>query len=300
MSKLKPLSATFFISVGLFTITSYLPDLKAFRTPPKTQADVEPSPIDVREIYGSVFTGKTGTIVAETIPTITETPQITETPIIEPTQDSNTPQTDSRGITADLFTDSSTTITEEQVLGEQTQQEENQDITSEETDYIGTIKIIGPNIGVEPINRTASIIIPKIGVNSPIALDTPVNDRQAYMKALEIGVAHAKGTSLPTDEPNTNTYLFAHSTANEANIARYAAVFTKTKQLTLGDKITVFHNNKRFDYEITQQEVVPSFDTTVLTRKHDYPALTLQTCDPPGNPINRFLTTAKLIGVYDK
>lgn len=294
MTTIKPLSATFLVSVGLFTITSYLPEIRPFKAPPHSSANVLPTPVDLHNIYEPVFhkpTTNNEMAVVYTQPTETPypTPETAEVAVL-PAQ---------TGIVEELFQDTETE--QGAVLSEQTDSAPPTESTiTVEPNYLGTISIVGPELGVEPIDRNASIVIPKINVNSPIALETPVNDRNAYMKALEIGVAHAKGTSLPTDQPDTNTYLFAHSTANEANIARYAAVFTKTKQLTTGDRITVFHQGKRFDYEITQQEVVPSFDTTVLTRTHDYPALTLQTCDPPGQAINRFLTTAKLVGVYDK
>lgn len=157
----------------------------------------------------------------------------------------------------------------------------------------------GPPLLVEPIDRNGSIIIESIGVNSPIVFDVPVDDRAEYERALNLGVAHAQRTSKPVDRPG-NTYLFAHSTANEANIARYAAVFTKLHQLPVGERLTLFYQDKRFDYEVVKQEVVDRFEVSVLAREYDFPALTLQTCDPPGQEINRRIVTAKLVGVFDE
>jgi len=172
-------------------------------------------------------------------------------------------------------------------------------LKSQNGSVLGSLEVIGPPLDIEPVNRTNAIVAPAININSPFVVDVTVHDKDAYMQALESGVAHALGTGKPNEE-NANTYLFAHSTANESNIARYAAVFTKLKDMEVGEKIILFYEGKRYDYEIVTEEIVPRFDTSVLQRQYDFTALTLQTCDPPGIPKNRFITTAKLVGVYDR
>jgi len=165
---------------------------------------------------------------------------------------------------------------------------------------LGTITTIGPNTDTTPVNTTNSIVIPSIDVNNPIALDISVSNKTEYQAALDLGVAHAKGTDKPTTE-DSNTYLFAHSTANQAHIARYAAVFTRLDELEIdSDTITLYYNNLRYDYKVVQKEIVPSFETSVLTRNYDYPAVTLQTCYPPGQAVDRLIITGQLIGVYDQ
>lgn len=149
-----------------------------------------------------------------------------------------------------------------------------------------------------PINTDAAIIIEKINVNSPIALRVSVSDKDAYFKALEQGVAHANGTALPSEEPG-NTYLFAHSTPNPLEIKKYAAEFTLLNKLALNDRITIMYENKRYDYVITESKIVKSFDLSPLLDPVEKPTLTLQTCDPPGIPINRLIVRAELVGVYD-
>ena len=302
MGKLKPLSKTFVVAVSLFTITSYLPD---FRPPSHTQANVDPTPIDLRDLYQPVFgdatreTSSTSTYIPPSdefaqVVTDQESVDVLSQEQLDPANVEETPveemavEPDVAALPTQRFGD---------VLGAETDEPTTPVV---EEPILGTVSLVGPTLAEAPVNPDATIMIPKIGVNSPIALNAPVNDRNAYMKALEVGVAHAKGTDLPSDVPNTNTYLFAHSTANEANIARYAAMFTKLSQLNIGDQVIVFYQGKRFDYTVEQQEVVNSFDTTVLTRKHDFPALTMQTCDPPGVPQNRRLVTARLVGMYDR
>ncbi len=161
----------------------------------------------------------------------------------------------------------------------------------------GTILIIPPALGVEPINTTNSIIITKIDVNSPIVWDVDVMNNTAYNNALKTGVAHAAETAYPSDHAG-NTYLFAHSTLNPLDIERYAAEFTLLHRLEINDKITVYYEGKRYDYLVISKEVVNKFNTEPLTREPDFPMLTLQTCDPPGVPLNRLIITAKLAAVY--
>lgn len=164
---------------------------------------------------------------------------------------------------------------------------------------LGTFITIGPELPMTPIDPNGTIMIPKINVNSPIAFDIQVSDKKYYEEALDRGVAHALGTDKPTTEIS-NTYLFAHSTQFEEHISRYAAVFTKLNQLEIGDQIIIFYQGKRYDYRVAQEEIVPSFDVSVLARRYDYPALTLQTCYPPGIPKDRLITTARLENVYDR
>lgn len=161
----------------------------------------------------------------------------------------------------------------------------------------GEVLEIAPPLRVDPINQTNAVIIEKIGVNTPIVWDVSVTDKNAYMNALNSGVAHASISVKPSKLAG-NTYLFAHSTLNPLEIERYAAEFTLLHRLDPGDRITVMYNEVRYDYEVEDKSVVKGFDTTPLTRQPDYSMLTLQTCDPPGIPQNRLIITAKLIGSY--
>ncbi|MCA9397332.1 sortase [candidate division WWE3 bacterium] len=154
-----------------------------------------------------------------------------------------------------------------------------------------------PPLSVIPVNTQGSILIEDINVNSPIVFNVSVTDKNAYFSALEQGVAHAGGTALPSKKPG-NTYLFAHSTPNPLEIKKYGAVFTLLNKLDLNDRITVFKDDVRYDYRVTEQKIVKSFDVSPLLDPVDKPVLTLQTCDPPGIPLNRLIIRAELEGVY--
>ena len=162
----------------------------------------------------------------------------------------------------------------------------------------GEILLIPPTLKQPPANTSGSIVIEKIDVNVPVVWNVSVSDKNTYLKALEQGVAHADGSSRPAKTAG-NTYLFSHSTLNPLEIERYSASFTLLHRLEIGDRITVFSDSVRYDYEVEGKEIVKGFNTEPLTRIPDHPILTLQTCDPPGIPLNRLIITAKLLNVYN-
>lgn len=147
---------------------------------------------------------------------------------------------------------------------------------------------------VTPINRGFSIVIEKIGVNAPVVKNVNVAKDQDYLNSLKYGVAHAAGTALPPDARG-NTYLFAHSALDFWNFGKYAMVFTLLNKLNNGDRIVLFYEGRRYDYQVFSKEIVKDFDTKPLLRTYDEPVLTLQTCDPPGTALNRLIVTARLV-----
>ncbi|OGC38666.1 hypothetical protein A2V54_02735 [candidate division WWE3 bacterium RBG_19FT_COMBO_53_11] len=145
---------------------------------------------------------------------------------------------------------------------------------------------------VTPKSTQFGIVIEKIGVNAPVIANVSVTDKRAYLKALETGVAHAQGTAKPGQIGNA--YLFAHSSLDFWNFGPYSGVFNLLRKLDKGDRIVVFYKGQRFDYYVTDKQVVSGFDTKPLTRTFATPHLTLQTCDPPGVALNRMIITAEL------
>ena len=156
----------------------------------------------------------------------------------------------------------------------------------------------GPILKQAPVNTSFSVIINKINVNTPVVADVNPADKDAYLNALNSGAAHALGTVKPGQVGNS--YIFAHSTANIFNIERYAAVFTLLGKLDVGDRITTFYADKRYDYIIDRKYVVDFSDVSPLTATFDHPVLTLQTCDPPGTEFKRLILVSHLEGTYSK
>lgn len=153
-------------------------------------------------------------------------------------------------------------------------------------------------IRIVPVNKDFSIVIEKIDVNAPIVPNVSVTDENAYKEALRNGIASAISSDFPTTAPS-NVYLFAHSSLNFWELGKYATTFNLLRKLNYKDRIHVFYNQQDFIYEVANKEVVKGWDMSPLTRPVIEPLLTLQTCDPPGTTLNRFVVTAKLVEVKE-
>src|SRR5258706_5842038 len=143
-----------------------------------------------------------------------------------------------------------------------------------------------------PVNTSFSIVIPKIGADAQVLANVNPANEDEYLKALKLGVAHAKGTSLPNQ--NGTIYMFAHSTDNFWDVGRYNAIFYLLKDLNIGDNAIIFYNNKRYDYSVTDKKITDPSDVSYLVNsKKTENQLVLQTCWPPGTTLKRLLVIAK-------
>ena len=153
-------------------------------------------------------------------------------------------------------------------------------------------------IKLNPVNTNFALVIEKIGVNAPIVANVSVSNEDVYKRALKEGVAHAISSDYPTKVPS-NVFLFAHASLNFWEFGKYSTVFNLLRKLNYTDKIHIFYNGKDFVYEVANKEVVKGWNTNPITRPTIEPILTLQTCDPPGTTLNRYVVTAKLIEVNE-
>lgn len=138
-----------------------------------------------------------------------------------------------------------------------------------------------------------SIVIPKINANATIVPNVDPGNEAEFQDALQLGVAHAKGTVFPGQRGNT--YLFAHSTDNWWNVGRYNAIFYLLKDLSIGDEAIVYFENLRYNYVVTDSRIVDPSDVSYLvdSQKQSDETLILQTCWPPGTTWKRLLVFAK-------
>lgn len=144
-----------------------------------------------------------------------------------------------------------------------------------------------------PIDPDFSIVIPKIAANARIKPNVDASDKEAYLAALQDGVAHTDGTAFP-GEPG-HIFLFAHSTDYIWNVGTYNAVFYLLYKLENNDEINVFYRGQRYVYKVTGREVVDPSQVEYITRKTDKEFLTLQTCWPPGTTLKRILIFAERV-----
>jgi len=152
------------------------------------------------------------------------------------------------------------------------------------------------DIQLEAVDKNFGLVIERLGINVPVVKDVPVTNLDAYMSALEHGVAHAAVSKYPSQNPG-NVYIFAHASLNFWRLGKYATVFNLLRHLKEGDAIHVFYEGQIFVYKVVSVERYKGFEVYPLTRPVLEPLLTLQTCDPPGTTINRLVVTAKLVEV---
>jgi len=143
-----------------------------------------------------------------------------------------------------------------------------------------------------PKDTDFSILIPKIGASAKIFPNVDPSSQDKFLPILMQGVAHAAGTVFPGI--NGNVYLFAHSTDNFWDIGRYNAVFYLLKDLTKGDEVVIFYQNKRYNYIVTASKIVNPSDISYLvdSQNQNKQQLILQTCWPPGTTFQRLLVFA--------
>ncbi len=144
-------------------------------------------------------------------------------------------------------------------------------------------------------NTNFSIVIPKIAAAAPIVENVDSQNKDAYLKALRRGVAHAAGTSFPLDPGNV--YLFAHSTDSFLNFNAYNAVFYLIGKLKKGDEIFIYYRDRKIKYVVEEVKVVDAKDNEYLYGNGSDKLLILQTCYPPGTTLKRLIVIAREVGV---
>lgn len=144
-----------------------------------------------------------------------------------------------------------------------------------------------------PKDPKFGLVIPKIGANSKIIPNVDASNEKDFLPILYQGIAHAKGTVFPGIPGNI--YLFAHSSDNFWDVGRYNAVFYLLKDLTKGDDVVVFFENKRHNYLVSKSVILDASDVSYLVKSQEVgeERLILQTCWPPGTTWKRLLVIAR-------
>ena len=120
------------------------------------------------------------------------------------------------------------------------------------------------------------LTVPSIGL-----YDVPVL-RSNTQRALDNGVVHARGTSMPWSETSEkNVYLAGHRLGWPGTGSHL--VFYRLNELGEGDEVVLKGRSGRYAYRVTEAFVVGPEDTWVMGRVVGKDILTLQTCTPiPG------------------
>lgn len=157
-------------------------------------------------------------------------------------------------------------------------------------------QIPGLELNVSPPDTR--IIIPRIAKNVPvvtISSEALVNRdwnklEQQIQEALQDGVVHYPSTAFPDE--NGNMVITGHSSYFAWDPGRFKDVFALLHDVQVGDKIYVYHDQNRYDYEVYETKVVLPTQVDVLTQAGD-DRLTLITCTPVGTNLKRLVVLAR-------
>jgi sortase A len=134
--------------------------------------------------------------------------------------------------------------------------------------------------------------IAKIGITAPVTLNVDGNNKDEYLKSLEQGIDHLKGTPLPGEAGNS--VIFGHSSYFANKPGSYKDIFAKLNNLAAGDLIVMKSKNITYTYKITDKKIIGSKDLTVLASTAPQKTLTLLTCWPVGT-INQRLAVQAIL-----
>ncbi|MFH1749429.1 MAG: sortase [bacterium] len=151
------------------------------------------------------------------------------------------------------------------------------------------------NSGFVPVSQEIesdfSLSINKLNLlDIPIILDIDGASEEIYLKALEGGVAHWKGTAYSGKKGNS--FIFGHSEYWWNKPGNYKQVFKNLDQLVKGDEVVIKSEKRTYKYVVLENKIINPEDTEVLKQTLDY-RLTLMTCWPPGSTVKRMIVTAK-------
>lgn len=133
------------------------------------------------------------------------------------------------------------------------------------------------------------IEISKIGVKAPVTAKVNGDNKGEYNSSLKNGLAHYKGTALPSER--SNIFVFGHS-SSDIESGPYSRIFTKLNDVIMGDKITVYYKGKKYEYTVFEKKIVAADDLSPLNLTK-IEQLTLMTCWPVGTKDKRLIVIAK-------
>lgn len=155
-----------------------------------------------------------------------------------------------------------------------------------------------PELALNVSPPDTRIIIPRINKNVPvvtISSEALINRdwgklEQQIQEALRDGVVHYPSTAFPDEEGNM--VITGHSSYFAWDPGRFKDVFALLHDVQVGDKIYIYHDQNRYDYEVYETKVVLPTQVDVLTQEGGN-RLTLITCTPVGTNLKRLVVLAR-------
>jgi LPXTG-site transpeptidase (sortase) family protein len=155
-----------------------------------------------------------------------------------------------------------------------------------------------PDLNIEVNPPDTRIVIPRIGKNVPVVTissealikrDWALLEQQ-IQEALRDGVVHYPETAFPNEDGNM--VVTGHSSYFAWDPGRFKDVFALLHDVQIGDKIYVYHDQDRYEYEVYETKVVLPTQVDILTQEGE-DRLTLITCTPVGTNLKRLIVLAR-------
>lgn len=141
--------------------------------------------------------------------------------------------------------------------------------------------------------KNGSIEIPKIGISAPLIMERD-DSAKVISEKLNNGVVHYPGTALPGEQGQT--VILGHSAPPNWPKIKYDWVFSDINNLNVGDKITIYFNNKQYVYSVTGQKIIEKGQEIQIDGLNgENNILTLISCWPPGKNYKRIAVQAELV-----
>ncbi|OGZ34968.1 MAG: hypothetical protein A2174_00075 [Candidatus Portnoybacteria bacterium RBG_13_41_18] len=169
-------------------------------------------------------------------------------------------------------------------------QEEGEEITPIKIEKTENINVLPASENIPPrpkpiYNEPNSIIISKIGIRAPLVFASGVSQKELNA-ALNQGVLVYPGSKLPGEAGEV--FLTGHSSTYIWNKTPFGQVFTLLDKLEIGDIVTVYYGQHKFDYQVTNKFVTTP-DKVALKSASDTKTITLFTCWPIGTTWKRLV-----------
>lgn len=174
--------------------------------------------------------------------------------------------------------------------------------------YVGTVvgfktlagmPTVTPAHEPTPVNTDFCLVIPEISVNAPILKNVDGSNKAEWIWKVKEGVAHFKHLELAEVTVNGsfpgeggNVFLFGHSQIPGGDMSNYQGVFNDLEKLLPSDKVIVYYQGERFEYEVAEGKVVDRGDLQYLEHTSEE-IVTLSTCWPLGLDVKRYIIRAK-------
>lgn len=151
--------------------------------------------------------------------------------------------------------------------------------------------IIDPNANID-VGPDPRIIIPKINVDVPVVYGLGTRNEESIQAALEEGVVHYDGTSLPGKAGNN--VIVGHSSNNFLNSGKYKFAFVLLDRLELNDTFVLHYEGVRYVYKVVNKQTIEPNDFSLIGST-PRPTVTLITCTPPGTSWRRLVVQGEQI-----